>query len=405
MLSQLEIENYMSIRDAQIIDLRVAANVDDTPERFAPAWRGAKDRIPKVVAFFGPNASGKSTVLRALALLRWFTQHSFQLAPDAVIPAEPSWTAEHSARPTRIAVYFSGPADIAAAISGNTEVEECRYFYEVQFQSLSQRRVVLAESLFYWPASSTRKVRLFERKQSDVVAGKDFQFSGHGSVLKKILRDNASVVATLAQLEHKPALMLRNAAAQIFSNIFIEKTVIDDSTMVRLYHENPGMLSSVNKDLTRIDLGIRSMSVTLANDGPKALFEHEGLVRPVPLQLESHGTRQFLQIYPLIAVALELGGVAVIDELDLAIHPLVLPEILRWFYDPERNPHDAQLWISCQSVSLLESLAKEEIYFCEKDKDGATTVYGLSNIQGVRRVDNYYRKYMGGVYGAVPNLG
>jgi AAA15 family ATPase/GTPase len=103
--------------------------------------------------------------------------------------------------------------------------------------------------------------------------------------------------------------------------------------------------------------------------------------------------------------ALMTGGVAVIDELDLSIHPLVLPEIIRWFYDTERNLHNAQLWMTCQNASLLEELVKEEVFFCEKDLKGRTTVYGLQNIQAVRRGDNYYRKYLGGVYGAVPRLG
>jgi AAA15 family ATPase/GTPase len=125
----------------------------------------------------------------------------------------------------------------------------------------------------------------------------------------------------------------------------------------------------------------------------------------VPLVLESHGTRQFLLAYPYLASVLENGGIAVIDELDLAIHPLVLPEILRWFYSAERNPHNAQLWMTCQNASLLEDLTKEEIYFCEKDACGGTSVYGLKDIQGVRRVDNFYRKYMGGTYGAIPTIG
>jgi len=107
----------------------------------------------------------------------------------------------------------------------------------------------------------------------------------------------------------------------------------------------------------------------------------------------------------LLNQALETGGIAVVDELDLAIHPLVLPEILRWFHDGERNPHDAQLWMTFNNASLLEDLVKEEILFCEKDDLGRTRVYSLRDVQAVRRSDNYYRKYLSGVYGAVPHLG
>jgi hypothetical protein len=82
-----------------------------------------------------------------------------------------------------------------------------------------------------------------------------------------------------------------------------------------------------------------------------------------------------------------------------------LPEILRWFSDPERNPHDAQLWMSCHAVSLLDDLLKEEVVICEKSPSGATEVYRLADIQGIRRDDNIVQKYLGGVYGGVPSIG
>lgn len=126
---------------------------------------------------------------------------------------------------------------------------------------------------------------------------------------------------------------------------------------------------------------------------------------PISALLESNGTRQFIRIFPLIFQALEVGSVAIIDETDLTIHPLVLLEIIRWFHDPERNPHNAQLWMTCHNASLLEDLIKEEVLFCDKDRSGRTTVYSLRDVQAVRRTDNYYCKYLGGVYGAVPHLG
>jgi predicted ATPase len=97
--------------------------------------------------------------------------------------------------------------------------------------------------------------------------------------------------------------------------------------------------------------------------------------------------------------------VAIIDELDNSIHPLLLPEIVRWFYDPQKNPYGAQLWMTCQAASLLEELQKEEVFFCEKNLQGQSQVYALTDVQAVRRSDNLYKKYLGGVYGAVPKVG
>ena len=147
------------------------------------------------------------------------------------------------------------------------------------------------------------------------------------------------------------------------------------------------------------------MQIVQTTTGPVALFKHGGLQVDMPMALESHGTRSFIRIFPYLLLALNSGGVAIVDELDLAIHPLVLPEIVRWYYDKERNKHDAQLWMSCHSASLLDDLVKEEVILCEKDRRGRSTIYSLANIKSVRRGDNFYRKYLGGIYGAVPQIG
>ena len=125
----------------------------------------------------------------------------------------------------------------------------------------------------------------------------------------------------------------------------------------------------------------------------------------MPFFMESHGTQQFLKLFPLISDSLATGSIAIIDELDAAIHPMILPEIIEWYYDPDRNPQNAQLWMSCHNVSLLEELSKDEIVFCEKDRQGMTEVYCLNDVKTVRRDDNYYKKYLGGTYGAVPRIG
>ena len=400
MLYELEIENFYSIRETQVIDLRVAANAPDLSERFAPLWKGSKERAPKVVAIFGPNASGKSTVLRALSFVAWFVRESFGLAPGARLPFEKFNSEEAREAVTRLSVSLAGLVD---PTDDREDAPQCRYQYEVE---IGANHEVALESMYYWPPETGRKVRLFARDaDGKVVASSAFGLSGFRQALEKVLRPNASVISTLAQLKHPFSTSLWESANLVISNILIERSEGVEDQMVRLYAGNPALVDALNREIERIDLGIRAMKLEMGPSGPIALFAHEGHDGLMPLVLESHGTRIFLRLYPLLLRALETGGIAVIDELDSAIHPLVLPEILRWFYDTSRNPHDAQLWMTCQNASLLEELVKEEVLFCSKSHSGRSEVYSLREIQAVRRDDNYYRKYLGGSYGAVPQIG
>src|SRR5260370_39373498 len=111
MLYRLEIENFYSIRDPQIIDLRVPENVRDDSERFATIFPGSSERAPKIVAVFGANGSGKSTVLRALALMAWFRAQRFRHSGKS-LPCERFDGADSPNRPIRLAVAPRGRTDL-----------------------------------------------------------------------------------------------------------------------------------------------------------------------------------------------------------------------------------------------------------------------------------------------------
>lgn len=405
MIYRLEVSNFYSLRQPQVIDLCVPANVPDTAGRYAPTWLDAKERAPKVVALFGPNASGKSNVLRSLSFLSWFVAHSFAHPPEGVLPYQRFNDDEAQELPTRLAIRFGGPVDPDKA--NDPAAFQCGYAYQVVLGGPKGKpQHVISETLHYWPNVGGRVVSLFDRKEDgSISAGKFFRLSGYRSAVEKILRPNASLISTLAQLDQPFGLLGRRMASTIVSNLFVEKVETADEAVLGYYAANPAVVESLNREIARIDLGIRKMQIHAGPSGMMALFEHEGLATPLPIQFESHGTRTFIRVFPWLIQALQTGGIAVVDELDLSIHPLVLPEIVRWFHDTERNPYNAQLWMTCQNASLLEELTKEEVFFCEKDSKGRTTVYGLRDIQAVRRNDNYYRKYLGGVYGAVPHLG
>jgi uncharacterized protein len=409
MLYRLEIENFYSIRDQQVLDLRLPKSVTDFPERYAPIFQGSESRAPKTVGLFGPNGSGKSTVLKALAFIAWFIRDSFQHS-GPYLPCERFNDEQSANRPIRLAVELGGLMDLPMlarkpeSLVADTDFGAFRYELELLPKD-GNVRTVTREALRQKRQGQGKWLRVFERDQTRAVLGsKAFPLAGFSQVIDKV-RENASVVATLALFEHEVSKVLVESARRLSGNIFVDRTDFDDQWTIKYLAQNPSVVEALNRELQRIDVGVEKMHIVQTGTGPAALFKHQGLHVDMPWLLESHGTRSFIRIFPLILFALQTGGVAVIDELDLSIHALILPEIIRWFYDPNRNPHNAQLWMSCQSASLLEELTKEEIVFCEKDSQGRSRMYSLMDVGSVRRTDNLYKKYLGGVYGAVPQIG
>jgi uncharacterized protein len=406
---KLELENFYSFRDKQILDLSVPLTAPSDTERFGEIFAGSKIRAPKVVALFGANASGKSTILKAISFISWFVTRSFEHSGTA-LPIERFNDLESSNRPVRLAIEFGGALNLSEsavrAVLGKDVVSHGVYRYELELEAKDGFvGSVNKETLFQKPNGEGRWHRVFDRQVATKLLGsKQFSLSGFAQVIGKV-PVNASVVSTLAKFRHQPSQLFISAANKVLTNILVEKMTNDDKALFALMAGNPDLVSKLNTDLQRIDIGIEKAEVQQTATGPTLVFNHEGHGGSMPWILESNGTRSFISVFPLLSSALTLGGVAVLDELDISIHPLILPEIIRWFYSKSRNPNDAQLFMSCHAVSLLEELSKEEIVMCEKDRQGRSTVYSLTDVKPTLRKDNYYRKYMGGEYGAVPRIG
>jgi hypothetical protein len=402
MIFRLDIENFYCFRDLQVVDLEVAENVPEIPGRFGSIAPGERRRAPRVLALFGPNASGKSTVLRALTFVAWFARDSLLLAPEARLPYDRFNDPDSSGRPTRLRLYFTGETDPLAR-SGKSRGWSV-YLYDLTLgNALDGSNRLIKETLRRQPGGRGRSHRVFERSENgSFVSDASFRVGSYGSIT---VRSNASTIATLAQLGHPPSLELRKVAQRVWSNILLERIDPSDADAARLYLLFPDLAAKLNREIDRIDLGIRGMQVTGHGANAELLFHHQGLQVPMRWGAESHGTQLVLKYFPAINHALETGGVAVIDELDASIHPHVVAEIFRWFHDPERNALDAQLWVTCHNASLLDELEKEQVFVCEKGQKGHARVYGLKDIKSVRRDHNLYRKYMSGVYGGVPVIG
>ena len=121
------------------------------------------------------------------------------------------------------------------------------------------------------------------------------------------------------------------------------------------------------------------------------------------LQRESAGTRRLLVLLGLPFRALDEGGSLLVDELDASLHTHACEAVLQLFCSPKTNPNGAQLVATTHNTSLMKlpALRRDQIWFTQKDKDGATQLYPLADIR-TRRGDNFESGCLQGRCGAVP---
>ncbi|HEC97285.1 MAG TPA: ATP-binding protein, partial [Nitrospirae bacterium] len=131
--------------------------------------------------------------------------------------------------------------------------------------------------------------------------------------------------------------------------------------------------------------------------GKKVLFD---------LANESDGTRKIFALAGPWIDTLENGYVLVIDELHDNLHPLMVKFLVNLFHCRETNPKNAQLIFTTHDTSILnqEMFRRDQIWFCEKDKDQSSKLYPLTDFSPRKGVENLERGYLAGRYGALPYL-
>ncbi len=410
MLYKIEIENFYSIRELQVLDLTVSSSLDDEEGRFSELFPGSPLRAPKVVAIYGANASGKTTVLRALQFLSSFISAKPAAEGAGSLPIYTFNGAECANKPIRFALELGGITNPEVNDEKQIPTEYGVLRYELALTAKDGRvDKVQWEALRQKPNGAGRWQRVFEREGEDgsVKDSEVLAFAGFRHLLKT-LRSDGSLIASFGYFGHPVAAMYAELASRVLTNVDRRWDFMSgDNYLLGFLSQNPELLRRLNRDLSRIDVGIEGLRIEhMSHVGPQGRFQHSGLSGELPWELESRGTQAFVRLFPQLALVLDQGGVALVDEFDTLIHPLVLPEILRWFYDKEeRNPDDAQIWLTCHSATMLEDLVKEEVVIAEKDSRGRTRLFSLMEFKALRRDENLYKKYLGGVYGGVPVIG
>ncbi|MDK9722717.1 MAG: ATP-binding protein [Rhodospirillales bacterium] len=411
MIHSIEIENYFGIRDKQKLDFRVAKNVP-----ILNVFRDPKSkiggRIPTAIGIFGANASGKTTVLRALSSLVRAILHSFDLQPNQSIPLMMPF--EHNdwkTRPTRFVIEFDALWDnfeeefkLAQQEHRPAKCDLYRYEAEISHQVGKTGIAFQSERLFVTRHAGSRTQPVFIREHGTFTSAKGLGIKPSDDILKRI-RDNASTISTLAKFNVPFAVNAWNSISLVESNVVISREEYNANAVFQWYGQNPSALTALNAELQRLDFGLREMRIYQAEKGPSAIFFHDGLENPIDFFFESLGTRNFVSQFSMAQRTLTTGGISLFDELTNSLHQSIVSEILGWFADCERNPFNAQIIFTTHDVALLNELEKEQIIITEKSSDGAVEMFLLKDLQGVRREPNLMPKYLSGTFGGLPRIG
>ncbi|MHB8104279.1 MAG: AAA family ATPase [Dehalococcoidales bacterium] len=119
---------------------------------------------------------------------------------------------------------------------------------------------------------------------------------------------------------------------------------------------------------------------------------------------ESDGTLRILDLIPAILMMSKGEKVFVFDELDRSLHPNLSKMLIEQFL--AQNPKtNSQMIVTTHETNLLDLdlLRRDEVWFSEKDDNGATSLYSLEEFSP--RYDKDIRRgYILGRFGGIPLL-
>ncbi|MFD7426176.1 ATP/GTP-binding protein [Streptomyces sp. NPDC059818] len=392
MLLRFRVANFRSLRDEQELSFVVAADEGHSVARQVELADGPVSVFP-LVGIFGANASGKSNVLDALASMRTAVLNSYaQWASYQGIPREVfALDAKSAAEPT----FF----EVDVAIDG------VRWTYGFE---LGEQRVE-SEWVHSYPLGHQQEWMDRDASRSDVYRWPSSRVKDRAQLVRRT-RPNALLLSTAGTDNHPQLSPLFHWFRNLWSiGPETERAQREDFTASKLTGEQGYRI----KELLRVaDLGITDAVVEpSANGTGKVRLLHRTASGEVALdwQRESFGTRSWFALLGPMLLALDDGAVLLLDELDASLHPRFAAEVIRLFKDPLSNPNSAQLVFTSHEATVLSTPTGErlldagQVWFTEKDKDGATELYPLSSMSPGAHED-LAKSYLEGAFGGVPSL-
>ncbi|QSB05013.1 AAA family ATPase [Natronoglycomyces albus] len=430
MLIRFEVSNFRSILDP--VELSMVAIDEDRPA--ARAQEPLGHSLLTTAGIYGPNASGKSNLLRALGWLQ-----------EAIRTSLVSWDDGISVEP----FAFALPEGRETSFEIELAIEGVRFQYVLSLDASS----VHYEALFHYP---NRKQRLlFERHGAD-----EFKLQrglGHLSGTRKLLAPRVLALTAVRRFDDplvsgllRKILGMDLYGADSFSNLRrcgsasrMSRKLFDPSqSTAKAEKQDEGrpvadvlerrlralaMLRMADRSIEDVefkpDPDIEAVLKSGSDDHPKWMkyaFERLGDHQRPHLIYRTHsgsasldfnhsvsdGTRTWFNLIGPVLEALDQGKVLAVDELDSSLHPTLSAQLIDMFHRADTNPYGAQLIFTSHDTSLLKHLNRDEVWLTEKNDDGSTQLGSLADFaeEYVRKGSNLEKAYLSGRFGAVPDV-
>ena len=413
MLLRFAVENHLSICERQELSFAASSLKDRRDGLISCDAVDSRAVVPAVV-IYGANASGKTNFVDAISTMKKLVLLSQTKGePGGGVPRHEFLLDPHySEKPSCFEIDF--------VLNG------IRYHYG--FETTDDAFV--SEWLYEIPRAHRRK--LFERKEQEFDFGRWLKGQNHN--ISMLTRTNSLFLSSAAQNGHE----LLSRIYKYFQNIAFSGSIsmpgIEASSQVKgdgldgriiefLKSINTGVIGyrkketeiseesqAIHRELKVVFERISGGAIQISPDVDKLVeieLAHKGKDEGVvylDLDFESAGTRRLLIILGQTFKALDAGTPILIDELDASLHTYASEAILRLFCSSKTNPNGAQIIATTHDTNLMKSdlLRRDQLWFAEKNIEGATEIYPLTDIR-TRKGDNVELGYLQGRYGAVPS--